>query len=285
VKILVLTVESGENEFSECLSSVQRAADSCEYSLECKHISFSGLSRHEADSTVYKTIMDRVNDYDFFIKLDADMKVSKDFFTLLCEYLLSNAEVAHLIIPVRDFLSGKEIIGLHIFSKFVRWEGLGEKDAVFVDPGPLLLRGKKKTEYSLFRDKVHHCFNPSEQQAFYYGMHRGLKFYFGGGGIRAKTMAYSGQYFLAYQIRKKYMQAHHVLRGFFLRGFLKASSLSRDCLLGGLEKKTYFDSFEVDEREFKKFLESKTLWFWKAQIMYCAFFLVLLNKMRKKIGV
>lgn len=168
-KILVLTLYSGENEFDLCKASVSEQKD-----VSVEHVTFENLPNAEAHRRLYSEIMARASDFDLFVKLDADMVISRP--TALSEistYFASRPTLDHLVVEVNDHFSGKRIAGVHTFSPRVRWN-LEKGDALFVDPRPRCrgTRANFPPEIPVFVD---HAPKPSRYQAFHFGFHRALK--------------------------------------------------------------------------------------------------------------
>ncbi|GEK73662.1 MULTISPECIES: hypothetical protein [Halomonas] len=276
MKILVITLESGENELSECKASVQVAAQ--RYFDIVDHIVFSGLERYEADTAVYRKIEEECDSYSLFVKLDADMKVSPDFFLKLYSYFRNNNGVSHLVLPVLDVLSASDIIGLHVFTNDVRWHGLDSKSSIYVDPDPQLLKGKRVIESHFFQGDVEHCFNPSEAQAYYYGVHRGVKFFSPRVNVRRLSSRYL-QFDLFHAVKKQLMsgKGKHKERELFMIGVYHAKVLSESELFELLEKKKVVDSIPVTPHDngFYPFLNNKSFW-----LPHC-FVAILLNILRR----
>ena len=90
----------------------------------------------------------------------------------IMEKFESSHQLDHYIVGCKDFMSGRKILGMHIFSNRVWWpEG---SDNLFVDPSPKR-PGKRIIELKTKPTLVFHMPDPGEFQAFHFGAHRALK--------------------------------------------------------------------------------------------------------------
>jgi len=166
--VLVLMLNSGENEYQSSLKSLDRQT--------YKHIDrvvFSDLSNKEAHDTLYSYIMDNSHKYDLFVKLDADMVLINNMvLENIVQFFEPNPNVDQANFSVHDVMSDWNIMGLLAFTGRARWEINDEK--LFVDhtpkiPGKRLLIWGKPSPVAL------HCPDPHLFEAFHYGAHRALK--------------------------------------------------------------------------------------------------------------
>lgn len=166
--IYVGTLYTIENEFNECVESI----NSQSYK-NFDHYVFRNLPNKEAHVTLFKSFLERAGEYDALVKVDADMVLASDsLFGNIVQKLKANDWVDVLSIAVHDFFSDQLIWGLNAYRNSVRWDF--EKESLFVD------RPEVPAERCLMDDRelapaAIHCKNPSSCQAFYYGVHRGLK--------------------------------------------------------------------------------------------------------------
>lgn len=167
-KILIGTLYSGENEFDECVESVKRQTYK-----NVEHIFFKYLPNKEAHNTLYRTFMERADEFDYFLKLDADMVFNTDeALEIILDYFDNNPELDHMVTAVDDRYSDTLIMGLHAFSNRVKWEQNDEN--LFVDHRPSI-PGERKLFWDFPAPLVKHCPNPSYFQAYHFGVHRALK--------------------------------------------------------------------------------------------------------------
>ncbi|MGF1697558.1 hypothetical protein L4C54_18000 [Vibrio lamellibrachiae] len=272
MKLLFITLSSDENELDECIEVVSKTIEKYQYLVHIEHLIFRGLGRHEADTKVYNTIMENRAEYDYFVKLDADMKFNDDFIIKLDGYLKKNPDISHLVIPVFDYLSQHSIIGLHIFNNNAHWPSLETKSRIRVDPDPVLLCGRKVIDNVFFVDDIIHCYNPSETQAMYYGMHRGMKFFGENRTIRKLSGAYL-QFQLAERVRNNFVRDSNSLRRAFMVGFYQSSLKSTNDVLDIIGRKKDFNEVRFDEERFLSFLNDQSFWFREKLIMRVVIFI------------
>lgn len=168
-KFLVLTLYSGENEFDACQKSV---ADQLHVDVE--QVAFKGLGNLEAHRRLYSEIMARAPEFDLFLKLDADMVLSRNTALYeIAEFFAARPELDHLETEVNDHFTGAKIFGVHVFSPRVTWQ-IDTHDPLFVDPEPTCpgSRARSPSELDIF---VEHAPDPGPYQAFHFGFHRALK--------------------------------------------------------------------------------------------------------------
>lgn len=157
----------GEPQNERCINS---AKQQCGFDIDTYLI--QNKKNIEAHKELYETINSEKG-YDYFVKLDGDMEFSSENSLKL---ILSNMKdgIDHLTIPVFDYMTMDDMLGLHVFSGRTMVI-LGDLDELFVDKVVYLFPGKKikLTEGSKL---VLHCKNPSKTQASAFGIHRAMKF-------------------------------------------------------------------------------------------------------------
>lgn len=167
-RILIGTLYVDENE-----------RDSCEMALagqgytDWYHRVFAGLENREAHRQLYQYFMDNRDKYELFVKLDADMVLrSPDSLALIVSEFENTDNLDHAVFHVQDWISGLQIIGLHVFSNRVSWRLTDEQ--LFVDPDPVR-PGIKKVIENFSSPIADHSPDPSPFQAFRFGVHRASK--------------------------------------------------------------------------------------------------------------
>jgi hypothetical protein len=167
-RILIGTLYVDENERDSC----ERALAGQGYRDWSLRV-FSGLENREAHRQLYQYFMDNRDKYELFIKLDADMVLrSPDSLALIVNEFKKNDNPDHVVFYVHDWISGLQIIGLHVFSNRVSWRMTDEQ--LFVDPDPMR-PGAKKVIENFPSPIADHSPNPSPFQAFRFGVHRASK--------------------------------------------------------------------------------------------------------------
>lgn len=167
-KIYVGTLYVGENELEACKQSVKNQTVS-----NITHEIFSHLPNKEAHDTLYNRIMELQNEYDYFIKLDADMVLKRDtIIEELVDIFETEQNLDHAVFSVDDWYSNTQIMGMHMFSNRVKWDI--RKDGLFVDPNPII-KGNRIMCWDTPAPVADHSPNPSISEAYMFGYHRALK--------------------------------------------------------------------------------------------------------------
>lgn len=169
VKLLVLTLYAGEDTLPACRDS----AATQDYPA-ITHEIIENLPNIEAHKTLYETVMNRAKDYDLFLKLDADMVLTRD--TAISEMIAfwtMQGRPDHISFAVHDFMPDCLSVGIHLFSKNCRWK-LADADPLFIDSNPAH-GGPRLTIWDAPAPFVLHGGNPSAFSAFHFGIHRALK--------------------------------------------------------------------------------------------------------------
>ena len=168
VRVLVGTLYTGENEFEQSKRSLQRQTHG-----NWEQVVFKHLPNKEAHDRLYRTFMDHADDFDLFVKLDADMVFrSKTSLRTLVELFEAHPELDDALLAVRDWASDSLIMGLHAYSDRAVWTPSGEE--LFVDHSPAV-PGKRLSTKGPPAPLVDHSPDPSPFQAFRFGVHRALK--------------------------------------------------------------------------------------------------------------
>lgn len=167
-RILIGTLYCGENEFDALKHSLQEQTYP-----HWEHVVFKNLPNKEAHDRLYQTFMDQADDFDLFVKLDADMVFrSSDALQQVVWLFEENSSLDHAVLAVHDWYSNTLIEGIHVFSNRARWAFRDEER--FVDHNPII-PGDRVRFWSDPAPVVDHSPNPSPFQAFRFGVHRALK--------------------------------------------------------------------------------------------------------------
>lgn len=168
IQVYIGTLFVGENEIEACKQSVKDQTCS-----NITHEIFNYLPNKEAHDTLYARFMKLSSEYDYFIKLDADMVfVRNTIVEEMLEIFENNTNLDQAIFTVRDWYSDSNIIGMHMFSNRVCWKI--DKESLFVDTDPYIL-GEKMIISDGIAPVAFHSPNPSLEEAFIFGFHRALK--------------------------------------------------------------------------------------------------------------
>lgn len=164
----MLTLFSGENELSDC-----EAALKSQTHTRWEHKIFRHLGNVEAHQTLYHCIMDAANEFDLFVKLDADMVFTRreSLADLVAEFE-ANQNMDHAVFAVHDWATDRPTMGLHAFSNRVNWPANDE--SLFVDPRPQI-PGERRLYWETPAPIATHMHDPTAEQAWLFGYHRALK--------------------------------------------------------------------------------------------------------------
>lgn len=167
IKVFVGTLYSGENEFAESRASV--VAQTYE---GVTHEIIEYLPNKEAHDTLYARFMSLQDEYDVFIKLDADM-VFRDHRSVekIVSFFRKHPKLDHLILTVHDYYTDTSLFGIHCYSNRCRWKPSGEE--LFVDPFPQI--GGERIKLSAAKpdsNLVNHAFGQTEKSAYAFGYHK-----------------------------------------------------------------------------------------------------------------
>jgi hypothetical protein len=210
MQLLVGTLHTIENEFEECLKSLSSQSFN-----SYKHIVISGLPNREAHEKLYKTFMSNSNEFDLYLKLDADMVLlDTELFSNVVRKFQKNSYLKDLEIAVFDFFSDQLIWGLHFYRNTVKWN-CGNDD-LFVDDCPVNPNERIQDD-SVFAPAAVHCKNPSVLQSFHYGVHKALKI------LQPNRLRfrkdYAGYHWnILARTRKNYIEKGDIRLGFVLLG-------------------------------------------------------------------
>ena len=111
--------------------------------------------------------------FDYFVKLDADMVLRTPYSLLkILKPFKLDPNLDHFHAPVFDHPSGSQLMGIHVFSNRVSWKF--PLDALFPDPFPCV-EGSRLVVNDCSDPQIDHMPNPSLEQAYLFGYHRALK--------------------------------------------------------------------------------------------------------------
>lgn len=164
-KVLVGMMYSGENEYQQALEALNKQTHQSFELIEVKN-----LQNKEAHDTLYAGFMARHKDFDFFLKLDADMVFAHEQALAEMVQTMVQSQSANILAYVKDCPSGLMIPGIQMFKSDTQW--LGSDEELNVDYVPKL-NGKSLIEVQ--QNWILHMPNPSKQQLFRYGVHKALK--------------------------------------------------------------------------------------------------------------
>jgi len=156
-----------ENEFDDCIAAIKSQTYQ-----QFEYFVIQNLPNKTAHDTLYAAFMKRAGEFDLFIKIDADMVLCRnDFFEQVVKRFEQNTEMDLLEIQVQDFFTNRFIGSLNVFRNTVTFNINDEK--VFVDR---IHNAKHRVEDKTdLAPAAWHCPNPSNFQAFHFGLHKAVK--------------------------------------------------------------------------------------------------------------
>jgi len=163
MRILVGVLYSGESQFNH------------QSHQDWEHFVIKHLPNREAHQTLYQTFNNRAEDFDLFVKIDADMEVCRaDFFESLISYFVEHPQIDHISMKVDDFYTAKLIWGLNAYRSSIQF---GENDQVYTDKAVEIPDHKRSLlkRHAALVPAAKHAYNPTDYQAFYFGCHKAVK--------------------------------------------------------------------------------------------------------------
>ena len=167
MRIFVGTMYSGEEEFEksrECITSQKN--------VEITHFIIDSLPEYEAHNTLWNKWNSCKNNFDTFIKVDADTIIDdREMFSKIGAEFQKNPRLTGMQIPLHDYFTDGPILGLNCFSpKVVFTPAKSKLHADHADSGHDIVY--RNEQVSHLAPAGRHCAYPNNKQAFHYGLHR-----------------------------------------------------------------------------------------------------------------
>jgi hypothetical protein len=171
MRVFIGTLECGENQFQQCCSVIYQQID-----INFEHFVVSGLPEKDAHEALFSRWNEVKNDYDLFLKVDADTELSsKEVVKTYVDLFSSNENLTGVQAWLHDHMTDDLIFGLTCVKNTVTVAT--RVDKLYCDKvdsnHKIVLRGNDLPEK--LRPAGYHCKNSSDIQAFHYGYHRGKK--------------------------------------------------------------------------------------------------------------
>jgi len=167
VRVLVITLRTIENEFEECVASIDRQTY-----RNFSHLVFEDLPSTEANRVLYQTFMDRADEFDLLMRVDADMVLeNENLLASIVDTMAKRRSVDLFTMDIHDFFTDRLISGLNVYRNTVQFP----VDDPFQPERPIVSKANTLVDQSKRGFAVRHCKNPSTLQALHYGIHRGVK--------------------------------------------------------------------------------------------------------------
>ena len=167
LNILIITTYSDEAQIT-----LQKELIKSQVNINCEHIIIEGLNKVDSQKEFHSTAIKNKNNFDYIIKLDADMVPVDELALYKLVQFAIDKKVDRLTMPVFDFFTNTFIMGVHIIkaSKVPEIHNITENNT----DGWIGEMSGERYFYTKCR-YVNHAFNPSLEQSVRYGLHRGLK--------------------------------------------------------------------------------------------------------------
>ena len=248
MKVLVGILYSGENEFEQCIDSLRDQTF-----LTHEKFVIENLPNKIAHDTLYERFMENAKNFDFFLKLDADMVFQSKHSLQDLIYQFS-PETGLLLAYVLDCPSSINIPGIQMFRSDAKWQFSDEK--LDVDYSPQI-KGKNRTLANA--NFVFHMPNPNNYQLFCYGIHKALKAIQPG---RKPKIVEKGLMHMAILngIARNYFAGKTNLFWPLLGAFLIFSGMLRDVEYRSQETRDIFDNFGNAPQKEKITFEVQNMW-------------------------
>lgn len=167
MKIFVGTLFCGEEEFEESKRMVLSQKD-----VEIHHCVIKNLPEYEAHNALWNEWNSAKINFDIFVKIDADTILDNEFkLRDISKEFQKNDRLTGMQIPLHDYFTDSEILGLNCFSNKVIFNPARSRlHADHADTGhDIVYRNDAVTHLS---PAGKHCSYPNPKQSFHYGFHR-----------------------------------------------------------------------------------------------------------------
>ena len=168
--IFVGTMECGEGDFESCKNKINSQSG-----VNVTHCIISGYSEKDAHNKLWESWNSVKEDFDYFVKIDADTVLIRDNILRLVFDTMSLFGATGMQVPIYDFYTDKLISGMNCFSPDVIFKET--KDELFCDR--VDTNHKKEIKGSSVPSALvpcaRHCFESTNEQSFHFGVHRMLK--------------------------------------------------------------------------------------------------------------
>src|SRR5690554_2572309 len=117
MRVLAGIMYTIENELSKCLESVINQTN-----VKVDYFLIDNLPEKEAHDLLYSTFMERHNNYDFFVKVDADMIIRENNLCFSIGKIFSQQSYNMISVPVYVFFTKRYLNGMHFFRNNTKWQ-------------------------------------------------------------------------------------------------------------------------------------------------------------------
>ena len=226
MKIFVGTMEHGELDFKNCAAAVARQQE-----VELVHYVVSNKPECAAHEDLFSKWNSVKQDYDLFLKVDADTVLSSDLVAkTLADLFTVNERLTGIQAWLHDYMTDSMIYGLTCIRNTVTVAT--KVDPLYCDRvdsnHDVVLRGDQLPKE--LNPAGLHCHFASELQAFYYGFHRGKK----------EQVEIHERVFKAWSVNKDHV------RGMALMGF----KFSRSNNIANYDDREFQDMYVAAKKEY-----------------------------------
>lgn len=166
-KVLVVTLSAGEAELEDSIASLQK-----QVGVSICQVILKDLPKQKAHQQLFSIFDTRRAEFDFMLKLDADMVLSND--SALARMLDHFDEgIDAVSLTVWDRLTHSRMWSVNLYRSSCRFDALSN-DPLFTDRVPVFFNGRKLSVIDL-DNLVQHAPKPHDFQAFMFGVHRAFK--------------------------------------------------------------------------------------------------------------
>ncbi len=169
LNVLVGTLYSGEQELDQCVDALNQ-----QHHCHRSHFIIEHMAEKAAHDQLYGRFMHNANEYDLFLKLDADMVLTDhDKLGAAVALFEESPDLDHAVFTVQDWMTDSTIVGIHMYRSSVRWTQ--HDDVLFSDAPPQRSGARRYFTRGAPSPLADHGPTPTPAQAFHHGLLRGLK--------------------------------------------------------------------------------------------------------------
>lgn len=214
-KILIITAFKDESQIKECIKSVKQQRN-----VITEQIFIEGLNFLDSQKRTLYLANKYKNEFDFILKLDADMILLTPFVLVHMVNFLVKNNLHRVMTKVFDHYSMHRIVGMHLLKASIIPQ-YTEQTVQFPQPDKWISDIKPTKSYSNLIPVVDHGKYPTPNQSLRYGFNRGKKLNSFKKGSKLLSV-FVNLYFLAYFTQKKQFKLSFLG---FLFGLIPESSL------------------------------------------------------------
>ena len=166
---LIGILHCGESQYDAC-----RAAIASQSHKNWDVFVVKDLPNVQAHQVLFKTFADNADQFDLFVKVDADMELyHEDFLKELTHFFATESDIDYLAMKVDDFFTARFIWGLNAFRSSVVF---AEIDEVYTDKAAQVEQNRRARlkRHKTLVPAARHGFDPTDYHAFYFGCHKAV---------------------------------------------------------------------------------------------------------------